>query len=177
MFQDLRRGLVAEIGKRHEITKRGHPVRAAGPGIGRSQRGQFTAFQMVHFFHLVIERGCHSGTGRRDMLERRGCRKARSFLQFLHKLPAVQGIQEIDVSRSAVQDHQWQIAAIFHIDGCGQLVRVAAVFQVELFHAISSLIKKRTGLGSLSPRRSADLGHAPCGYSHFRQSHDLISKL
>ena len=72
------------------------------------------------------------------MLEGGHSRQAQGFLQFLHQLPAVERVQEIDVSGTAGKDRDGQLAAVFHVDLRGFLVGVAAVLQFELFHGVIS---------------------------------------
>ena len=62
------------------------------------------------------------------MLKRSGCGKSRSFLQLLDQLPAVESIQEVDISGLAVQDGNRQVTAVFHEDSGRLLVRVTSVF-------------------------------------------------
>ena len=75
------------------------------------------------------------------MLEGGGGGKRGRFLELLHELPDVHGIEQIDVAGFAVQELEGQLA-VFHIDASGLLVRIAAVFQFEFFHRISLLLCK-----------------------------------
>ena len=71
------------------------------------------------------------------MLEGRHGDHARGLLQLLHKLPGVEGVQEIDIAGAAVQNGDGQLGAVRHVDLRGLLVGVAAVFQFKFFHVHS----------------------------------------
>ena len=73
------------------------------------------------------------------MLEGGGCRKAGLSLELRHQLPSVQGIQKINIARTAVQDSDREIASVLHKDARGLLVRVAAVFQLKFIHFLRVL--------------------------------------
>ena len=62
------------------------------------------------------------------MLERCGGREAGSLFQLLDQLPAVEGVQEIDVARFAVEHLDRQLASVLHKDAGRLLIRVAAIF-------------------------------------------------
>ena len=62
------------------------------------------------------------------MLEGGHCHHAGGFFQFLHQLPGVQGVQEIDVAGTAVENGDGQIRAIGHVNAGRLLVGVTAVF-------------------------------------------------
>ena len=73
-------------------------------------------------------------TGRGDMLKAGCAGKAGCFLEFLNQLPGIQCIQEVDVSGTAVEHLDREFRPILHIDACGFLIWVAAVFQFKCFH-------------------------------------------
>ena len=52
-------------------------------------------------------------------------------------LLGVEGVQEIDVAGAAVQNLNWQLGAVSHIDAGRLLVGVGAVFQLEFVHKFS----------------------------------------
>ena len=72
------------------------------------------------------------------MLEGGSGGEARGSLQLTHKLPAVQGIQEVDVAGAAVQNGHGKLGPL-HEDPGRLLVRVASVLELDLAgHVVSS---------------------------------------
>ena len=50
-------------------------------------------------------------------------------LQLFDQLPSVQGVQQVDVAGTAVQDCDGQSAAVFHVNTGRLLIGVTAIFQ------------------------------------------------
>ena len=125
------------VGEGDEIAEGGHAVSAAGADIGA---GQGVLVQALHILHeaglLQVQRQglAHGGGGGRDVLEGSGTGHAGGLLQLLDQLPGVQGIHEVDVAGTAVQDGDGQLAAVMHIQGSGLLIGVAAVLQLKVLH-------------------------------------------
>ena len=67
----------------------------------------------------MLEGGCASHAG--------------GLLQFLDKLPGVQGIHEVDVAGPAVQDGDGQLAAVVHIQGN---LKSSICFSIKSFRKI-----------------------------------------
>ena len=67
------------------------------------------------------------------MLEARCGRHTGGCFELFHKLPAVECIEKIDVTGSAVNDFEWEFS-VFHIDSGRLLVGIATIFQSEFFH-------------------------------------------
>ena len=138
---ELRRGHVTHIGKSHPVAEGAHPVGAPGTGVGA---GQGAVVQLRHIvykaglFQAVGQGLAYGGGGGGDVLEGGDGCHAGGLLQFLHQLPGVQGIQEIDVAGTAVEDGDGQVGAVRHVDGGRLLVGVAAVFQRKFFHFVPS---------------------------------------
>ena len=63
------------------------------------------------------------------MLERCGGREAGSLFQLLDQLPAIEGIQKIDIAGFSVQNLNGKLPVVLHENFGGLLVGVAAVFQ------------------------------------------------
>ena len=128
-------GHIADVGQGDPVAKGGHPVCAAGTGIGASQRGELgLRGNMVH-------PALHLGQGQTQCCTRRGnvlegcrCGQTAGGFQFLDQLDGVEGIQKVDVAGLAVQHGNRQVGAIFHINAAGLLVGVAAVLQCEFIH-------------------------------------------
>ena len=74
------------------------------------------------------------------MFEARRSRKAGRFFDLLDKLPGVEGVEEVDIAGTAVQDGDRQVRAVLHVDFGRFLVRVTTVFQFEFFHRETLLI-------------------------------------
>ena len=65
------------------------------------------------------------------MFERSRCRQVKRFIQFLHQLPCVERVQEVDVTGPAVDDFKRK-RAILQRKNCRLLLMgVAPVFEVE----------------------------------------------
>ena len=73
------------------------------------------------------------------MLEGSGANHTGGLLQFTNELPGIQGVQEIDVSRSAAQDGDGQFPTVIHIDAGRLLIGVATVLQLKFVHCYVSL--------------------------------------
>ena len=132
--------LVADIGQRDKVTEGAHPVGASCPGVGAGEGAVVQFGNVVHearLFQVFRQHLSHGGGGGGDVLEGRHGDHAGGFLQFLHKLPGVEGVQKIDVAGAAVQDGDGQLGAVCHVDLRGLLVGVAAVFQFKFFHVPS----------------------------------------
>ena len=94
---------ITNVRQSDEIAVGGHSVCASCSCISAGDWGKLS--QVIHkvdFFHGVVQRQTNSGACRRNVLEGSGCRKTGGFLQLLDQLPAVEGIQEVDVSRFSV---------------------------------------------------------------------------
>ena len=128
---------IADVGQGDPVTEGAHPVGAPGAGIGTGQRILVQTFHLVHkagLFQFLRQGLAHGGGGGGDVLEGSGAGHSGGFLQLLHQLPGVQGIQEVDVAGAAVQNGDGQITAVVHVDGCRLLIGVAAVFQFKILH-------------------------------------------
>ena len=68
------------------------------------------------------------------MLEAGGSGLTQRLLQIAHELPGVEGIQEVDVPRAAIQNLYRQVGTVRHVDAGGLLVGVRAVFQLKFVH-------------------------------------------
>ena len=137
---ELRGGHVAHVGQGDPVAEGAHPVGASCPGVGAGEGAVVQLGNVVHearLFQVLRQHLSHGGGGGGDVLEGRHGDHARGFLQFLHKLPGVEGVQKIDVAGAAVQDGEGQLGAVCHVDLCGLLVGVAAVFQFKFFHVHS----------------------------------------
>ena len=130
-------GNVANVREGYPVAKGAHTVGAARSCIGASQGGLVKTFDVINeasLFQLFGERNTNRRRRGADVLERGDCGESERGFQLLDKLPRVESIEEIDISRSAAQNFDGQLAAILHIDLCRLLVGVTAVFEFKFFH-------------------------------------------
>ena len=106
-------GLVARVAQRHEVAVARHAVGTAGTGVGTSHGRLVQALDVIDEINLlqrVRQRQSDGGTGRRHVLERGGGAEPCGLFQFFHQLPCVQGVEEIDIARAAVNHFNRQLA-------------------------------------------------------------------
>ncbi len=68
------------------------------------------------------------------MLKRSRSRKPCGLFQFFYQLPAVQGIQEVNITGFAAQHLDREITSVLHVDAGRLLVWIASVFQLNFVH-------------------------------------------
>ena len=135
MLNQLCSAQIADVRQRDPVTKAGHTVRAAGAGVGTGQWGKLgLGGNVVHGTQRVIQRQADGRTGGGNMLEAGGSGLTQRLLQIAHELPGVEGIQEVDVPRAAIQNLYRQVGTVRHVDAGGLLVGVRAVFQLKFVH-------------------------------------------
>lgn len=122
--------LVAGVAQGDEVAVRRHAVSPPCAGIGSSDgRKVFgDVVDEVDLAQCVAQRQAYGGAGGRNVLERSGRRNAGGGFQLADKLPAVQGVEEVDVARSAVQHFDGEFP-LFHVDARRLLIGIAAVLQ------------------------------------------------
>ena len=129
---------VAHVGQGDPVAKAGHAVRAAGARVGAGQRRELrVGGDEVDAPEHVRKRQAHGRAGGADVLEAGGGGQARGAFQLTHQLPAVEGVQKVDIARPAAEHLDGQLA-VLHEDARGLLVGIAAIFQFQLVHLISS---------------------------------------
>ncbi len=84
---------------------------------------------MIHLAQDVVQGIAQGGAGGRDMFKGGRGNHAGILFELFHQLPAVEGIQKVDIAGLAVQYVNRQIAAVRHKDPGRLLVGVAAVFK------------------------------------------------
>ena len=146
-------GTVAGVGEGDEVAVGTHAVSTAGTSIGRGDRRELEVdiVDPVDLAQRVAEGESNGSTGRRDMLEGGGGRKSRSRLQLADKLPGIEGIEEIDVARTAAKHLDGQFATVGHEDARRFLVRVAPVFELKFSHVMMIMIYKMDNLLEVGP--------------------------
>ena len=136
-LDELRRCHVAHIRQGDPVAKGAHAVRAAGAGIGAG-KGRIVQSLNVRneagALELFRQRQPQCRTRRADVLERGRAGQPRRSTQFAHKLPRIECVKKVDISRTAAEDLHRQLRAALHIDAGRLLVRVAAVFQFKFLH-------------------------------------------
>ena len=138
VLDDFCSGGIADIGEGNPVAEAAHPVSTTGTGIGAGQRAQFQPFRnAVHLPQHIVQGQAQGGAGRRNMLEAGGGGQAGGLLQLLHQLPAVEGIQQIDIPGFAVKHLDGQLA-LLHVYPGGFLVGIAAILQSKFLHFSSS---------------------------------------
>ncbi len=103
IFDYFSRGHVARIGKRNPVAETAHAVGAAGARVGTGQRGElYFGIDVIHFAQHSVQRITQSSACGRYMFKG-GCRHhAGIFLEFFDQLPAVEGVQKVDIAGLAV---------------------------------------------------------------------------
>ena len=119
---------IAHVAQGNEVAVAGHAVGTTGTDISIGQRRERQALHKINLLQCLVQRQANGGARRADVLERRGRRHPGSLFQFLHQLPSVQRVQEIDVAGTAVQHFNGQFP-LLHIDAGRLLIGVAAVLQ------------------------------------------------
>ncbi|CUP39147.1 Uncharacterised protein [Segatella copri] len=63
------------------------------------------------------------------MFETSGSRHSCSSLEFLDQLPGIEGIQEVDVARTAVDHFDRKLPSVIHIDARRFLIWITSVLK------------------------------------------------
>ena len=164
MLDELGGGQVAHIRQGDPIAEAGHPVCTAGTGVGAGQGAQLQpGGHAVHLAQNVVQRQPHRRTGGGDVFEGSGAGQTGGLLQLLYQLPAVQGIQKVDVAGAAVQ-HGYGQLTLLHEDLGRLLVGIAAVFQFQFLHVIPPhcICCRECRLRGRSPGRCSARTGLPC---------------
>ena len=121
-------GGIASVAQCDEVAVARHTVGTSCTGVCTGDGGErnLHVVHKVYFFQRVAQREADGSPGGRHVFERCGGRHAGGFFQFLDQLPTVEGIQEVDVPRTAVEHFNRQFA-FGHINTRGFLIRIASV--------------------------------------------------
>ena len=122
---------VTGIGKSNEISEGRHTVCASGSCISTGKRGEVFPVHILYpvdFCQCLGKRKTDCRTCRRYVFKGSRCRKSGFFLQTAHQLPAVERIQEIDITRFAGKYLNGKLTSIFHINAGRFLIGVASIF-------------------------------------------------
>ena len=123
--------LVAYIAQRNKVAIRAHAVSATRTSIGTSQWRELKLdiINEVNLLQCVAQRQADSCTGRRNVFETSGSRHSCSSLEFLDQLPGIEGIQEVDVARTAVDHFDRKLPSVIHIDARRFLIWITSVLK------------------------------------------------
>ncbi len=159
---------VAHVGQRRPVAVGAQAVGAAGANVGAGDGRELALlFHEVHGAVGLGEGMAHSGPSRGHMLEGSGRRQPRGLLQLLHKLPGVEGVEEVDEAGLAVQHLNGQIAAVLHEDARRLLIRIAAVLEFQFVHE-SPILMVSVSSGGEATRYSDSLRQSSlCGNAHW----------
>ena len=126
--------LVASITQGNEVTIAAHTVGTTGAGVGTGNRteGHLDVIHKIDAGQSLAQRQTDSSSCRGDVLETGCCRKTCSGFQFLHQLPAVQRVKEVDVARPSTEYFNRKFA-LFHIYTGRFLIGIAPVFELQFF--------------------------------------------
>mmetsp|Transcript_50539 Transcript_50539/g.123252 ORF Transcript_50539/g.123252 Transcript_50539/m.123252 type:complete len:413 (-) Transcript_50539:57-1295(-) len=122
--------LVHNVRQRRPVSEGAHGVGVARAEVGERRGGEVRGGLVRELLH-VGEGDGHGGASGRHVLERRGGGEAEGLLGLLDEGPRVDGVEQVDVARLAVEDLEGQRPAVHRVDLGGQLVRVAAVLEGE----------------------------------------------
>ena len=126
---------VADIAEGRPVAVGAEAVRPPGPDVGAGHGGKVGVGLHEEGLAVLRRQGQAQGRpGGGNVLEAGGGGQARGLPQLPHQLPGVEGVQEVDVPRAAVQHPEGQISAPRPGEVRGLLVGVAAVFQFEFLH-------------------------------------------
>ena len=96
---------VAGVAQGYEVTIARHTVCTARSGIGTCDGTLVETLHIVYEVDLlqcVAQGQAYGSASRTDVLERGCSSQASSGLQFLHQLPGIKSVEEIDVARTTV---------------------------------------------------------------------------
>ena len=120
---------IADIGQSNKITIGAHAVSTTSTCISICQRGQLQIVHIINLFQSVAHRQSYSGACRAYMLEGSSCWQTSGLFQLLNQLPAVEGIQKVNIARTAIEHLNGQLSAISHVNSCFGLVGITTIFQ------------------------------------------------
>mmetsp|Transcript_60040 Transcript_60040/g.108066 ORF Transcript_60040/g.108066 Transcript_60040/m.108066 type:complete len:277 (+) Transcript_60040:639-1469(+) len=125
-------GKVDLVGDGHEVAEGAHGVSVACTDIRRSCWSQLLVLNLVDNLLLIVQKKAE-GCSRRTAVLERGSRWQTSCLgQFVHKLPCVDGIEQVDVARRAGHHLEGEPSTVDGAQARWQLVRIAAILQRPL---------------------------------------------
>ena len=120
---------VANIGQSNKITIGAHAVSTTSACISICQRGQLQIIHIINLFQSITHGQSYCCTSRANMLKGSSCRQASGLFQLLNQLPAVEGIQKVNIARTAIEHLNGQLSAISHVNSCLCLVGITTIFQ------------------------------------------------
>ena len=98
---------MAGVAQSYKVAIARHAVGTTGTCISTSDGALIKVLHVIYKVDLlqcVAQRQTNCSTGRANVLERSCCRQTGSSLQLLNKLPGIESVEEIDISRTTVDD-------------------------------------------------------------------------
>ena len=135
LLEDESGVLVNFVGNGGEVTKGAHGVGIASTEVGEGNGGELggsIGSNLVRGTFDIREGDGNGSASWTDVLERGGGGKTGALAKFLHQLPGIGRIQEVDVSGNAIEDREGQLAVQDGGDGRRLLLGVASVLEGEL---------------------------------------------
>ena len=129
-------GFIARVGEGNKVTVARHAVGTTGTGIGRGdgRKGQGEVVAEIDAAQSVAHGQPHGSTGGRDVLKGSRCGQTGGRFELAHKLPAVESIEEVDVTGTSGEHLDGEGAAVVHVDAGRRLVGVATILQSQFVH-------------------------------------------
>ena len=123
--------LVTHVAQCHEVTIRAHTVGTTGTNVGTSQWGEFKLdiITEVNLLQGVAQWQSHCCASWRNVLETCCGWETSGSLELLDQLLRIEGIEEVDVARTAVNHFDREFASILHEDSGRLLVRITSVLE------------------------------------------------
>mmetsp|Transcript_21658 Transcript_21658/g.71662 ORF Transcript_21658/g.71662 Transcript_21658/m.71662 type:complete len:333 (-) Transcript_21658:612-1610(-) len=126
----VRRLLVHNVRQSRPVAEGAHGVSVASTEVGERSRREIVRSLVCLLLHVGEGHG-DSSSCRGDVLEGGSSWEAEGLARFLDQSPGVEGIEEVDVSRLAVEDLEGKSSARHAVDVGGELMGVASVLQGE----------------------------------------------
>mmetsp|Transcript_68402 Transcript_68402/g.160388 ORF Transcript_68402/g.160388 Transcript_68402/m.160388 type:complete len:462 (+) Transcript_68402:65-1450(+) len=129
----------------NEIAKGAHRVSIPGTHVGCCNIRELLVLDLIDQPLLIAQREPDGSTSRADMLEGGGCWQTSCLAKLMNQLPGVDGVQQVDVARRAIQHLEGQLAASHGAKAGRQLMGVAAILQRHLQVKGEGLLRGRLG--------------------------------
>ena len=154
-------GGIAGVAEGRPVAVGAQPVRPPGPDVSAGDGAELGGrVHKVDGLVRLAQGQAHGSPCGGDVLEGGRGRQAGGLLELLHQLPGIQGVQEVNVPRLAVEDLQGQVTSALEEDAGRLLVGVTTVFQFQFVHGILPLLSLIFVHDALFPRPRGQVGVA-----------------
>ena len=125
---------VASVAQGNEVAVAAHAVGTASSGIstGDGAEGHLDVIHEIDAGQGLAQGQTYCSSGWGHVLEACCCGQTRSGFKLLDQLPAVQGVEEIDITGTASQHFDRKITFL-HVNARRLLVGVTSVFELQFF--------------------------------------------